>query len=791
MPYSDVVVGQNVELDFAHLANEYTDAYLSILQQVGSGKQRLKNADESYQQARKNVLTCLNVTENELDENVRTSTPSRPQSQQASQPTQTTSPSRDPKTEMGAGMGSLFAVDINAGGDQCAAPGRLRSPPSSKKVCSPYATTSKEFYSKPERKEFYSKPESFKGGNRLAQQGKPAVASSANELAFTACKAVSSSNALATCRPVWSRAVQHNGKHMLFEVFSSADAALEVKAVSVTEGNKEYRWTLSAAKLRQEFGQAQAWEGDDSFFERLSARLPTGDAHDVLQVSQDVAHDVLQVSQDVAVANAVIKLQAHVRRTRVRKEMLAHADASDTILAMPGTVQGSSGWYEFESSGISLVVKYRVTGDRQWVLDKGPMKKNVYYEAVNIVRRRQGKAPIAPNERKRSDFSAGVAVIGAVVKVQACVRRKKARKRVMAMVQKQGGTLAMPGTIQGKGGWYQYVGGQGVTNFVKFDIAGTSPNENWEMIEGPFTKVERDQHGGYRQVKADSQWHRELYKDTLYKDTAAPAKQDIFQSLPLPAIGATAVPSAPAPRAQAGALQGRHVMGLMGAASAEKPSTHQAAASAAPADDMFSIEADSAGDQSAAPDTSAQPEAKAKAKGAKKNDAKAEVAHRLPPRQRAAQRRVWQMEVEVNAKKDAETAKEEKSEAETVKKGAEERAKKEAEGKAKAKEAEEEEEAKKKKIHLISWGAVKFQANWRRIQARTAMIAHAAEQNTLLSMPGTIQGRSGWYEFDEKGERFVVAYNVTEAGAWEVQKGPMKKNFWLEAKQLKAESTGN
>jgi hypothetical protein len=30
MPYSDVVVGQNVELDFAHLANEYTGAYLRI-----------------------------------------------------------------------------------------------------------------------------------------------------------------------------------------------------------------------------------------------------------------------------------------------------------------------------------------------------------------------------------------------------------------------------------------------------------------------------------------------------------------------------------------------------------------------------------------------------------------------------------------------------------------------------------------------------------------------------------------------------------------------------------------
>ena len=70
------------------------------------------------------------------------------------------------------------------------------------------------------------------------------------------------------------------------------------------------------------------------------------------------------------------------------------------------------------------------------------------------------------------------------------------------------------------------------------------------------------------------------------------------------------------------------------------------------------------------------------------------------------------------------------------------------------------------------------------------MIQHAAEQNTILAMPGTIQGRSGWYEFDESDTRFVVEYEVIEeTGAWELKKGPLRKELWLaeQAKEKKLE----
>jgi hypothetical protein len=94
-------------------------------------------------------------------------------------------------------------------------------------------------------------------------------------------------------------------------------------------------------------------------------------------------------------------------------------------------------------------------------------------------------------------------------------------------------------------------------------------------------------------------------------------------------------------------------------------------------------------------------------------------------------------------------------------------------------------------MQAVSRGATRLQANWRRIQARKAMIAHAATQNTVLAMPGTIQGHSGWYEFDEGTTRFVVAYEVTAVGAWEVKSGPTKKEAWVEAKTLKAGAAGS
>ena len=63
--------------------------------------------------------------------------------------------------------------------------------------------------------------------------------------------------------------------------------------------------------------------------------------------------------------------------------------AEDTILAMPGTVQGQSGWYEFEHEGELMAVKYDVQVDAdadadEWVQAEGPLTKLQYNELIGL-----------------------------------------------------------------------------------------------------------------------------------------------------------------------------------------------------------------------------------------------------------------------------------------------------------------------------------------------------------------------------------------------------------------------
>jgi hypothetical protein len=43
-------------------------------------------------------------------------------------------------------------------------------------------------------------------------------------------------------------------------------------------------------------------------------------------------------------------------------------------------------------------------------------------------------------------------------------------------------------------------------------------------------------------------------------------------------------------------------------------------------------------------------------------------------------------------------------------------------------------------------------------------------------MPGTIQGKSGWYEYEEQ----CIRYEVTADGAWNQKEGPVTKQVWKE-----------
>jgi hypothetical protein len=112
---------------------------------------------------------------------------------------------------------------------------------------------------------------------------------------------------------------------------------------------KQYYESLGILRARQVAAQA----GD----EQRAYSAPKESA--VSDAKSDVK--VQQAWTEAVVVKAVVKLQASVRRSRARKAMVAYMQANGTLLSMPGTVQGKSGWYEYNDNGALVVVKYDVT----------------------------------------------------------------------------------------------------------------------------------------------------------------------------------------------------------------------------------------------------------------------------------------------------------------------------------------------------------------------------------------------------------------------------------------------
>merc|ERR1711998_680713 len=104
---------------------------------------------------------------------------------------------------------------------------------------------------------------------------------------------------------------------------------------------------------------------------------------------------------------------------------------------------------------------------------------------------------------------------------------------------------------------------------------------------------------------------------------------------------------------------------------------------------------------------------------------------------------------------------------------------------------EEKDEGNDTANYLMVRAVTMFQAMHRRIKARKDLVLQMQDQECLLAMPGTIQGRSGWYEYDEDGEAMVAQFDigVAEDGdesepEWTLVKGPMKLNSYTEALQI-------
>jgi len=75
--------------------------------------------------------------------------------------------------------------------------------------------------------------------------------------------------------------------------------------------------------------------------------------------------------------------------------------------------------------------------------------------------------------------------------------------------------------------------------------------------------------------------------------------------------------------------------------------------------------------------------------------------------------------------------------------------------------------------------AQKWQSLWRARQARLQVVKEVQMRGTLLAMPGTIQGQSGWYErLNADGVRLVTHYHVDANDNWSRIEGPLEYAHW-------------
>merc|ERR1711988_1442883 len=82
-------------------------------------------------------------------------------------------------------------------------------------------------------------------------------------------------------------------------------------------------------------------------------------------------------------------------------------------------------------------------------------------------------------------------------------------------------------------------------------------------------------------------------------------------------------------------------------------------------------------------------------------------------------------------------------------------------------------EQKQKQNHATAKVAIVLQSLYRAKQGRKKAVEMVNDLGTLLARPGTIQGRSGWYEYQEKCLRYDVS-----GDEWIQKEGPISVQEW-------------
>jgi hypothetical protein len=279
---------------------------------------------------------------------------------------------------------------------------------------------------------------------------------------------------------------------------------------------------------------------------------------------------------------ALVKMQGMVRRLNARRLVVAMAAEKGTLLAMPGSIQGESGWYEGESGHVS---EFEVTKRGEWLCVGEAMEGHAWAAMMRKKRRDELQRTKAEERRKGgllSDFERMKArqralledgkdkkadpkltrkrsadgkgpnsmyylptliwkdteearvLMKSLIKIQAIIRRQRARREAVALAQKRGMMLALPGTIQGESGWYESgatgdgKGGESAAMIVQYKV---SEEGDWEVVGKPVGRKEwmanrESQAKGEEKMRQQQQQQR---KTVSAADLGAQQKEAIKQ----------------------------------------------------------------------------------------------------------------------------------------------------------------------------------------------------------------------------------------------------------------------
>ena len=97
------------------------------------------------------------------------------------------------------------------------------------------------------------------------------------------------------------------------------------------------------------------------------------------------------VDEGFAIIDGVRRLQCHIRRHIARRDIMRRLGRR--MLAVPGTILGESGWYEYmcPCTAHQLVV-WCAAGVDGWEVKMGPMRRKVFARAMALTQRHDNRA---------------------------------------------------------------------------------------------------------------------------------------------------------------------------------------------------------------------------------------------------------------------------------------------------------------------------------------------------------------------------------------------------------------